>query len=74
MGRQESSGSQALSQWSFVLRSSMLFDSLQCLNQPHLPDESFSIRFREAFGPLRGDGGCIGTDFSSNQLLRQQQR
>ena len=70
MGRQESSDSLPLS-WKIIFCGTRLLlvnfsVSISALS----PDETFPIRSREAFGPLRGDGGWEGIAFSSNQLLR----
>ena len=54
MGRQKSSGSQALNWETSFLRSLMLIGSLQRLNQPSCPDESFSIRSRGPSALLPG--------------------
>ena len=70
MGRQCPSASQALSQEIFFCVAQCPL-TVFCVSINALsPDESFSIRSREAFGPAAGDGGCMGIAFSSIAIIR----
>ena len=60
LGRQKSSDSLPLSRKCFFLRGLVVFDGFSVSINALSPDESFSIRSREAFGPVAGDGGLHG--------------
>ena len=57
LGRQYSSDSQALSQENFSCVAHCPLTAFCVSINALSPDESFSIRSREAFGPVAGDGG-----------------